>query len=231
METLPAFTPPPPPPPPPPKNSRTKLWIGLALGLVIVGVCCCVAGILTYLNWEKISNFFYTQTAISYSNSDAGISLYYPQKWVYEESSYYYNAFEVIFASSEAVLTSDTGIPATGAELIIVTNWMTTSDLDFTVNARSMDQVVEYFTEDIFVSSVQPQDLHNFTLSGYPAASGIYMGTIDTGEAADPSAVYVVSVLREQEILLIVGVCPQDEWSVYHATFDSILNSMSMITP
>jgi hypothetical protein len=234
METMPGYAEPfpPPPPPPPEQKSRKGLWIGLGIAVAVLCLCCLVIGVVAALNWTTVTNFFYTRTAQSYSNPDAGISLYYPQGWQFDETGDATYGYEVIFASSTENLNSPTGVPQTGAEMIVLTNWLLASDLSFTVDASSMGDVVDYFATDIFTDTVQGQNIHTFTLSGYPAASGVYMGTINTGSTAgDPSAVYITTILRGDEIVLFIGVCPQTEWSQHQSTFDSMLNSMSIIIP
>jgi hypothetical protein len=233
MEPVPGYAEPfPPPPPPPVQRSRKGLWIGLGVGAVLLCLCCLVIGLAVYLNWAKITNFFYVQTAQSYSNPNAGISLYYPQGWQYLESGDASYGYEVIIASSEEILNSATGIPQTGAELIVVTNWMTTSDFSFTVDSSSMGEVVDYFAANIFTNTTIPvQNLRTFELSGYPAASGLYVGTIDSGASSGNSAVYIIPILRGEEIVLAIGICPQTEWSQYQSTFDSMVNSMTVVIP
>jgi hypothetical protein len=231
MEPNPGYAEPLPPPPPPVQRSRKGLWIGLGIGAVVLFLCCLVIGVAAYLNWAKITNFFYTQTAQSYTNPAAGVSLYYPPGWQYLESGDASFGYEVILASSAEILNSSTGIPQTGAEMIVVTNWMTTSDFTFPVDASSMGAVVDYFAADIFTDTIQGQNLHTFKVSGYPAASGLYVGVIDSGSASTPSAVYIVPVLRGQEIVLLVGVCPETEWTQYRSTFDSIINSVELVLP
>jgi hypothetical protein len=231
MEPVPGYAEPFPPPPPPVQRSRKGLWIGLGIGAVVLCLCCLVLGVAAYLNWTKITNFFYTQTAQSYSNPDAGISLYYPQGWQYLESGDTTYGYEVILASSEEILNNTSGIPLTGAEMIVVTNWMATSDFTFTVDASSMGEVVDYFAGNIFTDTIPVQNLRTFELGGYPAASGLYVGTIDSGTTSDPSAVYIIPILRGEEILLAIGICPESEWPQYQSTFTSILNSMSIVIP
>jgi hypothetical protein len=53
------------PPPPPPQRSRKGLWIGLAIGAVILCLCCIVIVVGVYffnLNIPYISNFFASPT-------------------------------------------------------------------------------------------------------------------------------------------------------------------------
>jgi hypothetical protein len=230
MESIPGYAEPF-PPPPPAQRSRKGLWIGLGIGAVVLCLCCIVIAIAAYLNWTRITNFLYTQTAQFYSNPDAGISLYYPQGWQYEEwndDPYY----EVILASSAEILDSSYGIPQTGAEMIVATDYSTTSDFEFNVDASSMVDVVDSIAKDeIYDDTIRGQNLHTFKLSGYPAASGLYVGIIDSDTTSDPSAVYIIAVLRGEEIMLVAGVCPETEWSQYHSIFNSIINSMSIVTP
>jgi hypothetical protein len=231
METIPGYAEPfpPAPPPPPPQRSRKGLWIGLGIGAVVLCLCCLAIGVVAFLNWTKITNYFYSQTAQSYSNADAGISLYYPQTWQYEESGDAAYGYSIFFASSSDILTGDTRIPQTGALFAIWTMAYTSSDFAFSVDASSMGDVVDYASSDILGEDMSPvQNLHNFTLNGFPAASGIYTGSIDTS-VGDLSEIYLVAVLRNEEIVIFLGVCPETEWTQYRTTFDSILNSVELI--
>ncbi|MCX6036257.1 MAG: hypothetical protein NTV38_15010 [Chloroflexi bacterium] len=220
------------PPPPPPQPSRKGLWIGLAIAAVLLCLCCIVVvGVYFFRhNIPYISNFFPspTPTGLFYDNPSAGISLTYPATWQYSDSGDATDGYTIIFASSAAILNDSTNTPQTGAAMAILTNVVTTSDLSFTVNAGSLGDVLDYIATNYFSNLSQGQNLRTFTLSGYPAASGVYMATEDTG---NPSAAYIITVLRNEEIIMFVGVCPQTEWAQHQPTFDSILNSVSIVTP
>jgi hypothetical protein len=112
--------------------------------------------------------------------------------------------------------------------MMIGTIILTNSNLPFTVNASSMEDAVNGFANLIFTNISQNQNLRTFTLSGYPAASGVYTVTSDT---SSPTAVYITAVLRDDAIILFVGLCPQTEWTQHQPTFDSIVNSASIFTP
>jgi len=220
------------PPPPPPQPSRKGLWIGLAIGAVVLCLCC-IALVGLYIfrqNIPVISNFFPspTPTGLYYNNSSAGISLTYPATWHYSESGDASTGFSIILASSADILTNSSNAPQTGAAMAILTNAVATSDLSFTVDASSMGNVVDYIATTYFTNISQGQNLRTFTLSGYPAASGVYTMTNTTGA---PSSAYIITVLRNNEIMLLFGVCPQTEWSQHQPTFDSIVNSVSIVTP
>ena len=221
------------PPPPPPQRSRKGLWIGLAIGAVVLCLCCIVIGVGVYFygqNIPFISSFFPSPTpsGLVYNNPAAGINLTYPVTWLYDESGDASYGYRIIFASSVDILNNPSSAPQTGSAIAVLTNVVAISDLSFTVDASTMTDVAEYIASVYFTNISDGQNLHNFTLSGYPAASGIYTMTNDTG---GPSAAYITTVLRNDEIILFFGVCPQTEWSQYQSTFDSILNSASITTP
>jgi hypothetical protein len=104
---------------------------------------------------------------------------------------------------------------------------MTTSDIPFTVDASSMGNVLDYIAAASTYLSGE-QNLSTFTLSGYPAASAVFTMANDTGI---PYAALVIVALRNEEILLILGSCPQTEWSEHQPTFDSIVNSVNIVSP
>jgi hypothetical protein len=112
--------------------------------------------------------------------------------------------------------------------MIIWVPALKTSDLPFTVNASSMGDVVNYIGTHSFPNMSQGQNLRTFTLSGYPTASGVYMKS-DT--AGGPTTVYTIAVLRNDEIIGVLGLCPQTEWAKYQPFFDSILHSMVIVVP
>jgi hypothetical protein len=112
--------------------------------------------------------------------------------------------------------------------LAILTNILKTSDLSFTVDASSMGSVVDYVASTYFSNITGGQNLRTFTLNGNPAASGVYTLTNTTGA---PSTAYLTIVLRNTEIILFFGVCPETEWSQYQPAFDSIVNSAIIVTP
>lgn len=221
----------PPPPPPPPKRSHKGLWIGLGIAVVVVCLCCIVliAGVYFFqLNVPVISNFFPspTPTGLSYNNPAAGISLTYPATWQYSDSGDATNGFTIIFASSAALLSDTTNSVTSGALMEIYTNSLKTSDVPFTVNASSMGDVVDFIATSSQISTGQNTQI--FTLSGLPAASGIY--TLPNANGT-PSTAYLVAVLRNDEIIVMASVCPQTEWSQYQSAFDTIVNSAMIVTP
>jgi hypothetical protein len=223
----------PPPPPPPPKRSLKGLWIGLGIAVVALCLCCVVlvAGVYFFqLNIPVVSNFFPSPTpaGLPYSNPAAGISLTYPATWQYSDSGDATTGFTIIFASSADILTNSTSAPKTGAALAVMTNLMKTSDVTFTVDASSMGSVLDYVASTYFANISGGQNLHTFTLNGNPAASGVYSMTTTGGPA---STAYLAAVLRNTEIVLFFGVCPQTEWSKYQSAFDSIINSAVIVTP
>ncbi|MFA5873784.1 MAG: hypothetical protein WC832_07445 [Anaerolineales bacterium] len=221
------------PPPPPPQHSRKGLWIGLAIGAVVLCLCCIVIVVGVYFfdqNIPYISNFFPspTPTGLFYNNPAAGISLTYPVTWPYSESGDATSGYTITFASSAELLNSTSSTPQTGAVMVVLTHGIKTSDLSFTVNASSMGDVADYIATSLFTNISQGQNLRTFTLSGYPAASGVYTNTNDTGGLA---TVYIITVLRNDEIILFLGVCAQTLWSQYQPTFDTIVNSASIVQP
>jgi hypothetical protein len=109
-----------------------------------------------------------------------------------------------------------------------MTNTLPVSDIPFTVNASSMGDVVDFIATNLFSGFSQSQDTKTFTLGGYPAASGAFTGTIDAGV---PSVVYLTAVLRDKEIIMLLGMCRQTEWAQHRPTFDAILNSVSIVSP
>jgi hypothetical protein len=218
--------------PPPPQRSHKGLWIGLAIGAVVLCLCgILVVGVYFFgPNIPYISSFFPspTPTGLFYNNPAAGISLTYPVTWQYSESGDATYGYSITFASSTDILTAPSRASETGAAMMIGTIILTNSNLPFTVNASSMEDAVNGFANLIFTNISQNQNLRTFTLSGYPAASGVYTVTSDT---SSPTAVYITAVLRDDAIILFVGLCPQTEWTQHQPTFDSIVNSASIFTP
>jgi hypothetical protein len=109
-----------------------------------------------------------------------------------------------------------------------MTNTLPASDIPFPVNAGSMGDLVDFIATSLFSGYSQSQNTKTFTLSGYPAASGAFTGSIDTGA---PSVVYLTAILRNEGIILFLGMCRQDEWAQYLPIFDSILNSVRIVSP
>lgn len=233
------------PPPPPPQRSRKGLWIGLTIGAVVLCLCCIIIVVGVYFfgpNIPFVPNFLSSPTPIPsitpipsptvsglfYNNHAAGISLTYPVTWQYSESGDATNGFTIIFASSAEVLNNlSSGAPASGATMVIMTNSMTTSDIPFTVNESSMGDVLDYIAAASTNLSGE-QALNTFTLSGYPAASAVFTMANDTGI---PSAALVIVALRNEEIILFLGVCPQTEWSQHKYAFAFIENSVIIVSP
>jgi hypothetical protein len=220
------------PPPPPPQPSRKGLWIGLAIAAVVLCLCSIiVVGVYIFRqDIPIISNLFPspTPTGLFYNNPAAGISLTYPISWQYSESGDATNGYMLLFASSADILNDPSSAPQTGAAMAILTNVLKTSDVSFTVDASTMGEVVDYIATSYFTNISQGQNMRTFILSGDPAASGIYTMTSSTGS---PATAYIIGVLRNDEVILLFGVCPQSEWAQHQPTFDSIVNSVSLVTP
>ena len=232
METTPGFIQTP-PPPPPPQRSRKGLWIGLGIGAILLCLCCVVVVVVVYFygrNIPYVSSLFPTPTptGLFYTNPSAGISLTYPVTWQYSEQGDAATGYTIILASSAEILNASSDAPLDGAAIAILTNLLTPSDLTFTPDASTMGDVVDYIATTYFTNLSQGQDLRTFSMSGYPAASGLYSMTNTNG---GPSAAYVVAVLRSSEIILIFSVCPQPDWSLYKPTFNEIINSVVIVTP
>jgi hypothetical protein len=232
MDSSPTFGQSYPPPPPPPASSRKRLWIGLAIGAVILCLCCAVlVGVYTYRQQiPYVSSFFSspTPTGLTYSNPSAGISFTYPFTWQYTESGEATSGYNIILASSKDILDNLSNAPTTGAAMVILTKLLPTSDFSFTVDATKMVDVVTYVASTYFTNVSGGQNVHAYTVSGLPAGSGIY--SMDTGSGT-LSAAYLVTVLRNNEIMLFLGICPQAEWAQHQPTFDSIVNSAVITTP
>lgn len=219
------------PPPPPPKRSHKGLWIGLGIAAVILCLCCIAIIVAVYsfqLNIPVISSFFPSPTpsGLPYNNPTAGISLTYPATWQYTESGDAANGYTIIFASSATLLNDTTNSVTTGAIMEIYTNSLKTSDIPFPVNASAMGDVVDYIATSTQIT--QGQTTQTFTLSGFPAGSGIY--TLPSSSSTTMTA-YITAVLRNEEIVIIAAVCPQTEWSQYQPAFDSIINSAVIVAP
>ncbi len=244
METMPGYTQSY-PPPPPPRSSRKGLWIGLIIAAVIFLLCCIalVIGIFLFnVNIPIISGLFASPTPVNtptpipsptlsgliYNNSSAGLTLIYPLTWQYVDSGDPMNGYTIYFASSTDILNDISSAPQTGAAMAVMTKLMTTSDLSFPVDASSMGDVLEYIATEYFTNTSQGQNLSLHMQSGYPAASAVYSMTTDTGI---PTAALIIAVLRNEDILLFFGVCPQSEWSQYKITFADIMNSVSLVSP
>jgi hypothetical protein len=221
----------PPPPPPNPKRSHKGLWIGLGIAIVLLCLCCIalVAGVYFFrINVPVISNFFPSPTpaGLLYYNPSAGISVTYPLTWQYSEFGDANSGFTIILASSADLLNDTTNSVTTGAIMEIYTNALRTSDIPFPVNAGSMGDVVDYIATQSTIT--QGPGTHIYTVSGLPAASGIYTMP---GAGGMTATAYLIAILRTDEIIVIAAVCPQTEWSQYQPAFDSIINSAVIATP
>jgi hypothetical protein len=221
------------------------LWIGLIIAAVIFLLCCIalVVGILLFnVNIPIISGLFASPTPVNtptpipsptlsglfYNNPSAGLSLTYPLSWQYVESGDAETGYTIYFASSEEILNNISSAPQTGAAMAVLTKIMTTSDLSFAVDANSMGDVLEYIATQYFTNISQGQNLRLHLQSGYPAASAVYSMTTDTGI---PTAALLITVLRNEDILLFFGVCPQSEWSQHKITFNDMMNSLNLVSP
>jgi hypothetical protein len=222
-----------PPPPPPPRRSRKGLWIGLAIAVIVLCLCCIVlvAGVYFFqINIPVISNFFPspTPTGLFYNNPQAGISLTYPATWQYSDSGDASSGFTIIFASSADILNDSSNAPTTGAAMAILTKILATGDLPFTFDASSMGSVVDYVATTYLNNLSGGQNPRTFSMSGHPAASGVYTWTDTTSPT---STAYLTVALRNTEFIVFLGICPQTEWSQYQSVFESIVNSSIIVTP
>jgi hypothetical protein len=220
------------PPPPPPRSSHRNLWIGVAIGAILLCLCCIIViGIYTFRQEIPfISSFFPspTPTGLVYRNPGAGISLTYPATWHYSESGDASTGYSIIFASSEEILANSSNSIQTGAAFVVWTNILSTSDLSFTVDESSMGDVVDFIVTSLFTGIGQGKNLQTFKVSGYPAASGFYSVSDGSG---NPSEAYIIAVLRNTDILMFIGVCPPSEWVQHLPTFDSIIRSVTIVAP
>ncbi len=223
----------PPPPPPPPQRSRKWLWIGLAAGAVVICLCCVLAVVIFNFRTDipLISSFFPTATPASlyYTNPASGISLYYPASWVYEDTGDASSGYTAIFASSQAILDDINNVPSTGAAMAVITG-LTSPDFGIpsSVDSSSASAVLDYLASQAFSDMTVLEGIRELTISGYPAAAGIYSVTNDD---LSQSTLYLVAILRNEEIIMAYGVSPQSEWPQYRPLMDLMLNSFSLSVP
>jgi len=164
-----------------------------------------------------------TPAGLFYNNPTAGISLTYPLTWKYSKSGDASSGFVIYFVSSVDILTN--GI-SNGA-LFEINTAPKTGDFSFNVNANSIEEVINSIANDPSSNLIQGQNLHTFTLSGYPAASGVYLRSDSVAQLT----IYLVAVLRNDHVIEIISGCPQADWAKYQPIFDSILHSMVIVAP
>ncbi|MEZ0396724.1 MAG: hypothetical protein ABWK53_09900 [Anaerolineales bacterium] len=224
-----SYSPPPPPPPPPPPRSRGKIWLGIGLGLIALCFCCAVAAIGLYAARNQIpaiGQLFPTPTppGLLYNNPAAGFSLWYPQGWVYEEDREDGGYF-IVFASSQQVLDNSDSTPRNGAALIIFAGVLSTSDLPSNVSPNSPLQVLEHVS-DLLMGNDRTlmEEPRLLTLDSYPAASGIYA---TTGTSNTIAVTYVTIVLRNQDVMVLVGLCEDVSWPQYRYPLQAMVQSIN----
>jgi hypothetical protein len=219
------------PPSPPPQRSSKGLWIGLLIGVVVLCLLGFVAaGYYSGVNLSDLLKFFPSPTpsALSYDNPNVGVSLTYPLTWQYSEAGDATYGYAITFASSSDILDAPSKATQSGALLMLGTIPLSTNNLPFTVAADTMGAALDGFASSFFSASGPAQDLRTFTLSGYPAASGAF--TISSDNTA-PTSAYLTVVLRQDQVVLFVGLCPQAEWSQYQPTFEAIVSSATLSAP
>ncbi len=233
MDTFqePASYAPPPPPPPPPQRSRAKLWIGLGIGLLVLCLCCAVTAAGLYVARDQIpavGRLFPTPTppGMLYTNPGAGLSLWYPQGWVYEETSDS-GGYLIFFASSQQVMDNSNATPRNGAVLAIFAKVIYTSDLPSNVNPNSPFDILAYMSDELLGSNkALMEEPRLLTIDSYPAASGIYR---TRGTSNSISVVYITVVIHNQEITLFVSICEDVSWPQYRYQLQSMVQSVDFI--
>jgi hypothetical protein len=216
---------PPPPPPPPPAKSRTGLWIGIAIGVVVLCLCCVlvVAGVLIYTGKiPLLSNLLGISSSrgLQYSNTTTGISLTYPADWVYLDDT-----GSTTFASSQDIIDNIQKPLTQGAALVIINPLITTAVLPSDVSPTDAVAVLNYIMGNNVTSGMTPvENPHAYIISTYPAASGVYS---DTGSNGVQQATYMTVIVKGANVLLIISITPQGEWSQRRPQFEGMLNSLS----
>lgn len=218
---------PPPPPPPPPQRSRGKLWIGIGVGLLILCICCVVTALGLYVAKDQIpaiGRLFPTPTppGMLYTNPGAGLSLWYPQGWTYQEEGDNGGYF-ILFASSQQIIDNSGVTPHNGAALIVFAKALYTSDLPSNVNTNSPLDVMAYMSDELIGSDkALMEEPRLLTIDSYPAASGIYR---TSGTSNSIAIVYITVVLHNQEVTLFIGICEDVSWPQYRYQLQSIVQS------
>jgi hypothetical protein len=216
--------PPPPPPPPPPRKSRTGLWVGIALGVVVLCLCPGIVGVVgwTYrTSIPGISSLFATPTpqGVYYNNSSLGISLYYPNGWVYEEQG----SGTIVFATSQEVLNSPDTLTSGAAMGFIIASADQLS-LPSDVDTTSPVSILNSFTQSSFSgNSTVLENTRAYTLGSYPAASTVLL--IDDGSGSNFDG-YMTVVLTNQQIAIVIGITAEGQVQQYRPTFDGMLSSL-----
>jgi hypothetical protein len=219
---------PPLPPPPPPRKSRTGMWIGIVLGVIVLCVCCvAVVGVGYYYRTSipGINTMFATPTpqGVYYNNSTIGFSVYYPTGWVYEEQG----SDSVIFASSQTVLNSSDA-PTSGAAMGFIVSSVADLNMASDVDPNSPESVLNGFVKSSFSSGTTVVEaVKSFTLGSYPAASTVL--SLDSGTGTT-LGLYMTVLSAGGKVVIGIGFTPQDQLPQYRPTFDQMMSSF-VLTP
>ncbi len=213
-----------PPPPPPPRKSKTGLTIGIVAGVIVVCLCCVAGGVAIYFERDQIASLFPSATpeGVLYNNDNMGISLRYPTGWILEESE-----GGVVFASSQEIIDSN-DFPASGAGFIVLRDqaFLLAFTGDVSTPTAILEQIADPASGFLGEAGDGMEPARSFTVQGYPAASAPY--PVPSSIGGTDLVEYVIVILPDDTPLIIIGVCPQSEWTMHRPTFDGILTSLEI---
>ncbi len=213
---------PPPPPPPLQEHDRRRFWTGIAVGAGAMLVLVLILGSIGWAERDKISGLFASPTpeGIPYTNSSIGISLQYPVGWdVYQEST-----DRVIFTLSQAGLTADSSTAGGYIEIqrLALSDLTFQSEVDLTKPENILNAII---SEGVGSGVMTLEAVRTYNQGQFPAA--VTTLAVDTG--SDFKAVtHVAIILLKQDVVVFLGLIPQEDWTQYHPIFDKVLNSLTI---
>ena len=168
-----------------------------------------------------------------YQNSTIGISLRYPQGWVYKESNSNGAFAMVVFGSSQEVLqevTSSNSTFPTSTAAAIMRAPFPINGFPTSVDSSSPASVRDYLKGGLASSSsvLNPQTLetNQLNINGYEAAYGSY--AVSDAKTGAKSDVYLTVLVWNNSDTIFVGFSPDNEWPVNKDKFSKIVKSLSL---
>lgn len=148
----------------------------------------------------------------TYTNASLGLSIWYPEDWVYEEEGE-----EVTFATSQEFI--DSGEVETGAGLMIMA---------YELEGEAMEDTFEFFATLLSDENVEFSDQESRTIGGQEGIIVTFEGTPEDSEVGAKG--FLAGVEYEDWGYLFMGASVLDEWAEHGPDLEAILDSVRFTT-
>jgi hypothetical protein len=218
----------------------SRLWIAIAAMIILL---CINFFVISFANVVlSFNNSRPASLKQEFSNAEYGIRLSLPESWEHPGVSPGGPAFIMLFASSAETLGMLPEAPSRGAGIIIHSSGQNYTIDELFPGVSGMDEMNRIYARRLRNIAVI-EEPYEFEISGYPAASGVYLYQFKDGGGVNSfgkqviemyntdgrkTVVYLTLIARGNELIDIYALCAPDEWNRHRSTLEAIIQSLEI---